>query len=110
MSLVRRRVEHVVTVVLVGDVFRGDGNGRLWREESRVYFRARRKKCWRMATTTCNDGPFFERVVIFRRFWLFARAKTTVTDLVWLAGEASVSEWGLSAGYADESAIGEGRE
>ena len=58
-----------------------------------------------------NDGPFFERVVIFRRyFWVFARAKTTVTDLVWLAGEASVSEWDLSAGYADESAIGEGRE
>ena len=58
-----------------------------------------------------NDGPFFERVVDFSEILgFFARAKTTVTDLVWLAGEASVSERDLSAGYVDESAIGEGRE
>jgi hypothetical protein len=37
----------------------------------------------------------FERVVDFRRdFWVFARAKTTVTDLVWLAGGKRVFQSG----------------
>jgi hypothetical protein len=56
-------------------------------------------------------GPFLNVWWIFSEILgFFARAKTTVTDLVWLAGEASVSERDLSAGYVDESAIGEGWE